>query len=59
MKMIEIHKNGVHASNKEVSYYGIDYDSKKVLFSSVRSIEEAIEKAKSLGYKQGEIQRMF
>ena len=59
MKMIEIHKNGVNATYKEVGYYGIDYDSKKVLFSSVRSIEEAIEKAKSLGYKQGEIQRMF
>lgn len=57
--MIEIHKNGVNATYKEVSYYGIDYDSKKVLFSSARSIEEAIEKAKVLGYKQGEIQRMF
>lgn len=32
MKLLEIHKRGINAYNKEVSYYGLDYKTKKVLF---------------------------
>lgn len=32
MKLLEIHKKGVNAHNKVVSYYGLDYNTKKVLF---------------------------
>lgn len=42
MKLLEIHKNGINANNKTVSYYGLDYEKKKVLFE-VKTLEEAIE----------------
>lgn len=58
MKLLEIHKNGINANNKTVSYYGLDYEKKKVLFE-VKTLEEAIEKESCLGYKNGEIVIMF
>lgn len=58
MKLLEIHKNGINAHNKTVSYYGLDYEKKKVLFE-VKTIEEAIEKGTRLGYKNSEMVRMF
>lgn len=58
MKLLEIHKNGINANNKTVSYYGLDYEKKKVLFE-VKTLEEAIEKGSRLGYKNGEIVIMF
>lgn len=58
MKLLEIHKNGINANNKTVSYYGLDYEKKKVLFE-VKTLEEAIEKGSLLGYKNGEIVIMF
>lgn len=58
MKLLEIHKNGINANNKTVSYYGLDYEKKKVLFE-VKTLEEAIEKRSCLGYKNGEIVIMF
>ena len=58
MKLLEIHKNGINANNKAVSYYGLDYEKKKVLFE-VKTLEEAIEKGSCLGYKNGEIVIMF
>ena len=58
MKLLEIHKNGINANNKTVSYYGLDYEKKKVLFE-VKTLEEAIEKGSCLGYKKGEIVIMF
>lgn len=58
MKLLEIHKNGINAHYKTVSYYGLDYKKKKVLFE-VKTIEEAIEKGTRLGYKNSEMVRMF
>ena len=58
MKLLEIHKNGINANNKTVSYYGLDYEKKKVLFE-VKTLEEAIEKGSCFGYKNGEIVIMF
>lgn len=58
MKLLEIHKNGVNAHNKTVSYYGLDYSKKKVLFE-VKTLNEAIDKASRLGYKNNEVVRMF
>lgn len=58
MKLLEIHKNGINAHNKTVSYYGLDYEKKKVLFE-VKTLEEAIEKGSCLGHKNDEIVIMF
>lgn len=58
MKLLEIHKNGINAHYKTVSYYGLDYEKKKVLFE-VKTLEEAIEKGSCLGYKNNEIVIMF
>lgn len=58
MKLLEIHKNGINAHYKTVSYYGLDYEKKKVLFE-VKILEEAIEKGSCLGYKNNEIVIMF
>lgn len=58
MKLLEIHRNGINAHNKTVSYYGLDYKKKKVLFE-VKTLEEAIEKGTCLGYKNNEMVRMF
>lgn len=59
MKLLEIHKNGINAHNKEVSFYGVDYQTKKTMFDKVDSIEKAISIAKDLGYNTTEIQRVF
>lgn len=59
MKLLEIHKNGINAHHKEVSYYGVDYNTKRVLFDSVKSLNEAIDNAISFGYKKEEMQFMF
>jgi hypothetical protein len=59
MKLLEIHKKGINTHNKEVSYYGLDYTTKKVLFE-VEELNEAIEQAVSFGYqKWAEITMMF
>lgn len=51
MKLLEIHKKGVNAHNKVVSYYGLDYNTKKVLFEA-KTLDKAIERAVYLGYKK-------
>lgn len=59
MKLLEIHKKGINAHNKVVSYYGLDYNTKKVLFE-VKTLDKAIERAVYLGYKKwAEITMMF
>lgn len=59
MKLLEIHRKGINAHNKEVSYYGLDYETKKTLFET-KVLNEAIEQAVSLGYhKWAEIVLMF
>ena len=59
MKLLEIHKKGINAYNKEVSYYAVDYYTKKTLFET-RTLGEAIEQAISLGYHRwAEIVLMF
>lgn len=32
MKLLEIHKNGINAHNNEVSFYGIDFQTKTLMF---------------------------
>ena len=59
MKLLEIHKNGINAHNNEVSFYGIDYQTKTLMFDGIENVECAIEIAKELGYKISEIQMMF
>lgn len=59
MKLFEIHKNCINAHNKEVSFYGVDYQTKKKMFDKVDSIEKAISIAKYLGYDATEIQLVF
>lgn len=59
IKLLEIHKKGVNAHNKVVSYYGLDYNTKKVLFEA-KTLDKAIERAVYLGYKKwAEITMMF
>lgn len=60
MKLLEIHKNGINFHNIVVSYYGIDFDTKQVLFNGINTLSEAMNKAKELGYTQeSEIQLLF
>ena len=59
MTLLEIHKNGINAQNNEVSFYGIDFQTKTLMFDRIENIECAIEIAKELGYKIYEIQMMF
>lgn len=59
MKLLEIHKNGINAHNNEVSFYGIDYQTKTLMFDGIENVERAIEIAKKLGYKISEIQMLF
>ena len=59
MKLLEIHKNGINAHNNEVSFYGIDFQTKTLMFDGIENVECAIEIAKELGYKISEIQMMF
>ena len=58
MKLLEIHKNGINAHNNEVSFYGIDFQTKTLMFDGIENVECAIEIAKELGYKISEIQMM-
>ena len=51
MKLLEIHKNGINAHNNEVSFYGIDFQTKTLMFDGIENVECAIEIAKELGYK--------
>lgn len=46
MKLLEIHKKGVNAHNKVVSYYGLDYNTKKVLFEAKTFKNKLIEYGK-------------
>lgn len=59
MKLLEIHKNGINAHNNEVSFYGIDFQTKTLMFDGIENIECVIEIAKELGYKISEIQMVF
>lgn len=59
MKLIEIHKKGINAHNNEVSFYGVDYQTKITKFEKAESVEKAIEIANDLGYSNSEIQIMF
>lgn len=59
MKLLEIHKNAINAHNQVVSYYGLDYETKKVVFET-NTPNEAVEIAVSFGYKKWtEIVMMF
>lgn len=58
-KLLEIHKNGINAHNNEVSFYGIDFQTKTLMFDGIENVECAIEIAKELGYKISEIQMVF
>lgn len=42
-----------------ISCYGIDFQTKTLMFDRIENIECAIEIAKELGYKISEIQMMF
>ena len=55
MKLLEIHKNGINAHNNEVSFYGIDFQTKTLMFDGIENVECAIEIVKELGYKISEI----
>lgn len=59
MKLLEIYKNGINAHNNEVSFYGIDFQTKTLMFDGIENVECAIEIAKELGYKISEIQMVF
>lgn len=59
MKLLEIHKNGINAHNNEVSFYGIDFQTKTLMFDGIENVECAIEIAKELGYKISETQMVF
>ena len=48
MKLLEIHKNGINAHNNEVSFYGIDFQTKTLMFDGIENVECAIEIAKEL-----------
>lgn len=43
MKLLEIHKNGINAHNNEVSFYGIDFQTKTLMFDGIENVECAIE----------------
>ena len=43
MKLLEIHKNGINAHNNEVSFYGIDFQTKTLMFDEIENVECAIE----------------
>lgn len=36
MKLLEIHKNGINAHNNEVSFYGIDFQTKTLIHQRIR-----------------------
>lgn len=55
-KLIEIHREGVHAGNAVPFYYGVDYNTKQVVFTDVETAEEAKQIALFAGYKESEIQ---
>nr|UVN06280.1 MAG: hypothetical protein [Bacteriophage sp.] len=42
MKLLEIHKNGINAHNNEVSFYGIDFQTKTLMFDGIENVECAI-----------------
>lgn len=54
--IVEIHKNGVNAHYPVASYYGMDYESKSIVFTNVSSAEKAWEAARAAGYEKNEIQ---
>lgn len=37
MKLLEIHKNGINAHNNEVSFYGIDFQTKTLMFDGIEN----------------------
>ena len=43
MKLLEIHKNSINAHNNEVSFYGIDFQTKTLMFDEIENVECAIE----------------
>lgn len=43
MKLLEIHKNGINAHNNEVSFYGIDFQTKTLMFDGIENVECAID----------------
>ena len=49
----------VSGNNNEVSFYGIDFQTKTFMFDGIENVECAIEIAKELGYKISEIQMVF
>lgn len=55
MKLLEIHKNGINANNKTVSYYGLDYEKKKAvnLFSLLNSKNLYIMKKQLINFFHG------
>lgn len=59
MKLLEIHKNGINAHNKKSSFYGVDFQTKSLVFENTKNLELAISAANNLGYSKSEIQLMF
>lgn len=55
MVRVEIHKNGINAHNSKVSYYAIDFDTKKQIAEST-NLEWLIKVVLAEGYKDNEIQ---
>lgn len=56
IKIIEIHKNGINANHTVANYYGIDYATKKVIFTDKESINQAKQAAIAAGYEKHQIQ---
>lgn len=48
MKLLEIHKNGINAHNNKVSFYGIDFQTKTLMFDGIENVECVIGIAKEL-----------
>lgn len=58
-KLIEIHKNGINVHYPVASYYGVDYETKKVIFKEAKTFEDAKSIALKSGYNYNEIQLCF
>ena len=58
MKQLELHREGLNAHNDKVYYYGIDYQTKNVVFATYDE-KEAYKLAEKFGYQKHEICRMY
>ena len=58
MKQLEIHREGINFHNDKVYYYGIDYQTKNLVFTTYDE-REAYKLAEEYGYQKSEICRMY